>query len=208
MTGLSTPGPSLLPVSTNLTTEPTDPHPSSPDDKLDKGVFIIAGVVVLGAIMSILDITVVSVALNTFQREFDATSAEVAWTMTGHTLALAAVIPLTGWAADRFGTKRLYMLAVLLFTLGSALCALAPNLEMLVLFRVLQGLGGGMLMPALQQAMARLQQLARTALPQLSEAYASVFLVGTILVGLCFVPAFFLPQKKVEPIDPALMVGH
>ena len=68
--------------------------------------------VVLGAIMSILDITVVSVALKTFQTEFDATAAQVAWTMTGYTLALASVIPLTGWAADRFGTKRLYLLAV------------------------------------------------------------------------------------------------
>jgi EmrB/QacA subfamily drug resistance transporter len=122
---------------------------SSPqtEDKLDKGVLLTAGVVVLGAIMSILDITVVSVALETFQEEFDATSAEVAWTMTGYTLALATVIPLTGWAADRFGTKRLYLLAVLLFTLGSVLCALADSLQLLVTFRVLQGLGGGMLMP-------------------------------------------------------------
>ncbi len=67
--------------------------------------------------------------------------------MTGYTLALASVIPLTGWAADRFGTKRLYLLAVALFTAGSVLCASASSLEMLVLFRVLQGLGGGMLMP-------------------------------------------------------------
>ena len=94
-------------------------------DKLDKGVFLVAGVVVLGAIMSILDITVVSVAIPTFQQEFDATPAQVAWTMTGYTLALASVIPLTGWAADRFGTKRLYMLALLLFTLGSVACSMA-----------------------------------------------------------------------------------
>ena len=122
------------------------PTPSS-SEKLDKGVLIIAGVVVLGAIMSILDITVVSVALRTFQEEFDATTAQVAWTMTGYTLALATVIPLTGWAADRFGTKRLYMLAIFLFTAGSVLCATANSLELLVTFRVLQGLGGGMLMP-------------------------------------------------------------
>ncbi len=116
-------------------------------EKLDREVLVVAGVVVLGAIMSILDITVVSVALETFQNEFDATSAEVAWTMTGYTLALASVIPLTGWAADRFGTKRLYLLAVGLFTAGSVLCASADSLQMLVFFRVLQGLGGGMLMP-------------------------------------------------------------
>ncbi|MCW2820105.1 MAG: drug resistance transporter, EmrB/QacA subfamily [Marmoricola sp.] len=123
------------------------PDPSVGGDKLDKDVLKVAGVVVLGAIMSILDITVVSVALETFQRVFSATAAQVAWTMTGYTLALASVIPLTGWAADRFGTKRLYLLAVALFTAGSVLCASATSLEMLTLFRVLQGLGGGMLMP-------------------------------------------------------------
>ena len=96
------------------------PAPTPESDKLDKRVLMVAGVVVLGAIMSILDITVVSVALRTFQDIFDATPAQVAWTMTGYTLALAAVIPLTGWAADRFGTKRLYILAVVLFTMGSA----------------------------------------------------------------------------------------
>ncbi|MDT0202345.1 DHA2 family efflux MFS transporter permease subunit [Nocardioides sp. AE5] len=122
-------------------------QPATDDDKLDKSVLIIAGVVVLGGIMSILDITVVSVALETFQNEFRATSAEVAWTMTGYTLALASVIPLTGWAADRFGTKRLYLIAVGLFTAGSVLCATATGLDQLVLYRVIQGLGGGMLMP-------------------------------------------------------------
>src|SRR5690606_9542981 len=105
------------------------------------------GVVVLGGIMSILDVTVVSVALDTFAREFNATTADVAWTMTAYTLALAMVIPLTGWAADRFGTKRLYLIAVTLFTIGSLLCALAPDLTWLIVFRVVQGLGGGMLMP-------------------------------------------------------------
>jgi EmrB/QacA subfamily drug resistance transporter len=108
---------------------------------------VVAGVVVLGAVMSILDITVVAVAQRTFQNIFNKSQAQVAWTSTGYTLALATVIPLTGWAADRFGTKRLYILAVTLFTACSALCATAQNLEMLVTFRVLQGLGGGMLMP-------------------------------------------------------------
>src|SRR6185436_2427849 len=105
--------------------------------------------------MSILDITVVSVAQPTFQQVFDATPAQTAWTMTGYTLALASVIPLTGWAADRFGTKRLYMLAVGLFTAGSVLCAAASSIEMLTVFRVLQGLGGGMLMPLGMTIMTR-----------------------------------------------------
>ena len=82
-------------------------------DKIDGAVLKVAGVVVLGSIMSILDITVVNVALPTFQRVFAGGGGErldyslVAWTVTGYTLALATVIPMTGWAADRFGTKRL-----------------------------------------------------------------------------------------------------
>src|SRR6218665_1976980 len=131
----------------NTATPGGTPAPQAEESHLDKSVLIVAGVVVLGAIMSILDITVVSVALETFQEEFNATSAQVAWTMTAYTLALAAVIPVTGWAADRFGTKRLYMLALTLFVLGSIACGLAWSIESLIAFRVLQGLGGGMLMP-------------------------------------------------------------
>ena len=129
-------------------------------DKIDAAVLKVAGVVVLGAIMSILDITVVNVALPTFQVEFGEPGAPlpystVAWTVTAYTLALATVIPMTGWAADRFGTKRLYMTALLLFTLGSVLCAMAPTIEALIGFRVLQGLGGGMLMPLGMTIMTR-----------------------------------------------------
>src|SRR6059058_4249030 len=95
------------------------PSPANADLKLDAAVLKVAGVVVLGAIMSILDITVVSVALPTFQTVFHTSYANVAWTMTGYTLALATVIPLSGWAADRYGTKRLFMLALTLFVAGS-----------------------------------------------------------------------------------------
>lgn len=121
-------------------------------EKIDAAVLKVAGVVVLGAIMSILDITVVNVALPTFQTVFGTASgpvaySTVAWTVTAYTLALATVIPLTGWAADRFGTKRLYMMAIALFVLGSTLCATADSIGMLIVYRVLQGLGGGMLMP-------------------------------------------------------------
>lgn len=133
-------------------------QPQAPEysDKIDGAVLKVAGVVVLGAIMSILDITVVNVALPTFQTELDVENySTVAWTVTAYTLSLAAVIPLTGWAADRFGTKRLYMVALTLFTLGSVLCATAWSIEALIGFRVLQGLGGGMLMPLGMTIMTR-----------------------------------------------------
>ena len=105
-------------------------------------------VVVLGAIMSILDVTVVNVALKHLSQDFDAPLGTIQWVATGYTLALATVIPVTGWASARFGTKRLYIISIGLFVLGSALAGMAWNAESLIVFRVLQGLGGGMIMPA------------------------------------------------------------
>jgi EmrB/QacA subfamily drug resistance transporter len=126
--------------------ELTDAERRHPD-RLDARLLRIAGVCVIASVMSILDTTVVSVAQRTFIEKFDSTQAVVAWTMTGYSLALATVIPLTGWAADRLGTKRLFMGSILAFTAGSLLCAAAPNIDALIGFRVLQGLAGGMLMP-------------------------------------------------------------
>ena len=144
-----------------MSTSPQTGMPGSDlPENIDAAVLKIAGVVVIGSIMSILDITVVNVALPTFQRVFGTGGNEldyslVAWTVTAYTLALATVIPLTGWAADRFGTKRLYMVAISLFTLGSVLCAAAWDINSLIAFRVLQGLGGGMLMPLGMTIMTR-----------------------------------------------------
>jgi EmrB/QacA subfamily drug resistance transporter len=121
--------------------------PSTATDRLDRATLMVAGVVVLGAIMSILDVTVVNVAINTLAAEFETDLPTIQWVATGYTLALATVIPVTGWAADRFGTKRLYLLSIGLFMGGSALSGLAWSAESLIAFRVLQGLGGGMLMP-------------------------------------------------------------
>jgi len=118
------------------------------DGKLDRALLAVASVVVLGAIMSILDTTVVNVAINTLSRDFHTSLTTIQWIATGYTLALATVIPITGWAADRFGTKRLYMLSISLFLFGSVLSGLAWSATSLIAFRVLQGLGGGMLMPA------------------------------------------------------------
>ena len=121
-------------------------RPAHPD-KLDAGLLRIAGVCVLATVMAIVDITVVNVAQRTFIQQFDSSQAVVGWTMTGYTLALASVIPVTGWAADRFGTKRLFIGSVVAFTLGSLLCGLAWNLLSLIVFRMVQGIGGGMLLP-------------------------------------------------------------
>ena len=121
---------------------------TGPEEGLDRKLLAVAGVVVLGAIMSILDTTVVNVAINTLGRDFHTSLSTIQWIVTGYTLALATVIPLTGWGADRFGTKRLYMISITLFIAGSALSGAAWSAGSLIAFRVLQGLGGGMLMPA------------------------------------------------------------
>jgi DHA2 family multidrug resistance protein len=124
-------------------------------DTLDAGLLRIAGVCILASVMAILDTTVVSVAQRTFIVDFGSSQAIVGWTMTGNTLGLATVIPLAGWASDRFGTKRLFMGAVQWFTLGSLLCSTATTITALITFRVIQGLGGGMLMPVMFIVLAR-----------------------------------------------------
>ena len=97
--------------------------------------------------MSILDTTIVNVALETLSRDLHAPLATIQWVSTGYLLALATVIPLTGWAAERFGPKRVWMTVVTGFVVTSALCGLAWSAESLIAFRVLQGLAGGMIMP-------------------------------------------------------------
>ena len=111
--------------------------------------------VILGMIMSILDTTIVNVALRTLGHDLHSSISQIQWVVTGYLLSLAAVIPVTGWAARRFGAKRVYMTSLVLFTVGSALCAVASSTTSLVLFRVLQGAGGGMIMPVGQLIMAQ-----------------------------------------------------
>src|SRR6059058_6164961 len=104
--------------------------------------------------MSILDTTIVNVALETLGRELHSPLSSIQWVITGYMLSLAAVIPVTGWAARRFGPKPIYLLALVLFTAGSALCGFANSTTELVVFRVIQGVGGGMILPIGQLMMA------------------------------------------------------
>jgi EmrB/QacA subfamily drug resistance transporter len=115
----------------------------------------IAIVVILGAIMSVLDTTIVNVALDTLSKDLNTPLDGIQWVVTGYMLALAAVIPVTGWASARFGARRLYVVSLVLFTGGSALCGFAWSAESLIAARVLQGLGGGMLLPIGQMILVR-----------------------------------------------------
>jgi MFS family permease len=97
--------------------------------------------------MSILDTTIVNVALQTLREQLGSPLSTIQWVSTGYLLALATAIPLTGWAAERFGPRRVWMLVVAAFVATSALCGLAWSAESLIAFRVAQGVAGGMIMP-------------------------------------------------------------
>src|ERR1700755_3039907 len=143
--------------------------------RMDRNLWRLASVVVLGTIMSILATTIVNVAIETLGREPHASLSSIQWVSTGYLLALATVIPLTGWSMERFGGKRMWMISVALFLAGSTLCGLAWSTESLVVFRVLQGFGGGMILP-IGQAI-----LAQAAGPQRMGRVMSVIGVPTLL---------------------------
>jgi EmrB/QacA subfamily drug resistance transporter len=124
-------------------------------DPIESHVWRISLVVIIGTIMSILDTTIVNVALETLSRDLHTTISDIQWVVTGYMLSLAAVIPITGWAARRFGAKPVYLLSLVLFTSGSVLCGVASSVTTLIVFRVVQGVGGGMLLPIGQLMMAR-----------------------------------------------------
>src|SRR5438105_7303280 len=123
-------------------------------DRIESHVWRIAFVVIIGSIMSILDTTIVNVALEKLGKDLHKPIADTQWVVTGYMLSLAAVIPITGWAARRFGAKPVYLLSLVLFTAGSALCGIATSTTELIVFRVIQGAGGGMLLPIGQMMMA------------------------------------------------------
>jgi EmrB/QacA subfamily drug resistance transporter len=102
-------------------------------------------VLIIGMFMSVLDTIIVNVAIPTIQNEFGGTTDDVEWVVTGYTLTLGVVVPITAWLGDRVGLKQLYNIALLAFAGGSALCGVAENLNSLVIFRILQAIPGGIL---------------------------------------------------------------
>lgn len=108
--------------------------------------WIAMGVVLIGTFMVILDTTITNVALPTIGEELHQT-ASLDWIVTGYLLSVGLAQPATGWLADRFGRHRMFTFSLGAFAVGSLLCAMAPSLQALVVFRILQGLGGGAMMP-------------------------------------------------------------
>ncbi len=138
-------------------------------------------VIALGLLMAILDSTIVSVVLPQIATAFHTDYQTITWVGTGYFLANAAVIPIVGYLSDRVGSKTIFLIALALFTLGSALCVFAPSAPWLISFRVLQGLGGGALIPVAMAIIFRL-------FGPTERAGAIVLLMVPLLLGPAFGP--------------------
>jgi EmrB/QacA subfamily drug resistance transporter len=136
-------------------TQTPGPTPTAGGVGLEREILVLAGVVVLGTIMTVLDLTIVNVAIPTLGLELGTSISAIQWVLTGYMLAFASVIPLAGWASERFGAKRVWIASLLVFVTGSAFCGLAWSIGSLIVFRVLQGLGAGMILPVGQTMLAQ-----------------------------------------------------
>ncbi|MFE4392907.1 MULTISPECIES: MDR family MFS transporter [Streptomycetaceae] len=116
-------------------------------EPIPAGLWKMASVLALGPVLALLDSTIVNVGIDSVGRDLHGSIAEMQWVATGYLLAISLTMPLSGWAAGRFGGRRAWLASVVLFVLGSALCGLAWSTGSLIAFRVLQGIGGGMIQP-------------------------------------------------------------
>ncbi|WP_123042935.1 DHA2 family efflux MFS transporter permease subunit [Cohnella candidum] len=146
--------------------------------------------IIAGCFMVILDTTAMNVALSQLVTDFHTQLPTLEWTVTGYMLATAAVIPLAGWLSDRFGAKNVFLTSVILFTVGSALCATPNSAEWLIVFRIIQGLGGGFVMPVAMAYVYRLSPPNK---------------IGAVM-GLLGVPILFAPA--IGPIVSGWLVEY
>ncbi|MBT2415296.1 multidrug efflux MFS transporter [Streptomyces sp. ISL-12] len=153
----------------DTTTEPSQTAPTAAEtaaatsDKLDPAFLRMAGVLLLALLMALLDETIVNVGVKTLSGEFGSPLATVQWVTAGYLLAVAVATPFAGWAVDRFGGRTMWIAAVSLFVFGSLLSGFAWSIESLIVFRVIQGLGGGMIVPVVQSVLATTAGPARVA---------------------------------------------
>jgi EmrB/QacA subfamily drug resistance transporter len=196
----------------------------SQSEKLDPLVVKMAVILVIGALAPLLDSTMVNVAIKTIVGDLKSTISVVQWVTTGYVLAMGIAVPVSGWATSRFGGKRVYMFSLLLFFIGSLLSSLAWNIDCLIVFRFLQGLGAGLMMPTMQTMLVQIaggRNLGRVisivSIPALLGPILGPVLGGVIVnslswrwifyvdIPICIV-AFWLAWRGVptdEPIDRA-----
>ncbi|MDO3410219.1 DHA2 family efflux MFS transporter permease subunit [Saccharibacillus sp. CPCC 101409] len=150
--------------------------PRDADFKL-RSILVPLLAIIAGVFMVVLDSTAMNVALPTLVKDFSTSLTTLQWVVTGYMLAQASVIPLSGWLSDRFGAKKVFLTAIVLFTIGSILCATPSSAEWLIVFRVIQGLGGGCVLPVSMAYVYRLSPMNK---------------VGVVM-GIMGVPVLFAP---------------
>ena len=169
---------------------------SAPDESVKR---LLPWVVAVAFFMQSLDTTILNTAVPAIAESMDVTPLNVKSVLASYTLSLAVFIPISGWMADRFGTRRVFAAAIGLFTLGSLLCGLATSIEMLVAFRVLQGMGGAMMMPVGRMTLARtfakgdlVKAMSFVAIPALIGPMIGPVAGGAIVHWLHWSVVFFL----------------
>ena len=121
-------------------------HEEKPNLMVLKAAFIL----VVGSLAPLLDSTMLNVAIKTIASDMDSTLSVIQWVITGYILTMAITVPVSGWAVNRFGCKKMYLFSLIVFLAGSALSGIAWNIESLIFFRILQGIGAGLMMPTVQ----------------------------------------------------------
>ncbi len=149
------------------------------EDRIDPKVMKIAGALIVGSLAVSFDTTIISVALRTLSLQLHASIATIQWVSTGFLLALGVSIPLAGWAQARFGAKKVWMFALVIFLVGSVLCSLSWSAESLIVFRIVQGLGGGLMLPLFSTMI--MQAAAGRALGRTMSIVTLPFVIGPIL---------------------------
>lgn len=148
-------------------------------DSLDPEVLKLAGVLLVGVLAVVFDTTIVNVALDKLALEMAAPISVIQWVTTGYLLALAMAVPVTGWLLDRFGGKQVWIVALAIFLLGSVASSLAWSAESLVAARILQDIGGGLMLPVMQTIL--IQASGPRAIGRISAIVALPALLGPIL---------------------------
>lgn len=156
----------------------TEPRlePQASGEPLDRRAIVTAATLVLGGLLVVLDTTVMNVAIGPLSQSMDTSLPTIQWIITGYTLAMATVMPVIAWAIGRLGGRRVYLVALLVFVAGSALAGLAWNVESLIAFRVVQGLGGGLVMPTVMT-------IALRAVPPAQRGRMMAILGVPVLIG-------------------------
>lgn len=150
-----------------------------PKEKIDPGILKVALILVLGAIVPLLDSTMINVAINTLTLDLHSSVSATQWVITGYVLTMGLAVPMSGWAIQRFGGKNVYLFSLWVFLVSSILCSLAWNTGSLIGFRLLQGAGAGLLIPTIQNVLV--QSAGGSNLGRLIAIISIPTLIGPIL---------------------------